>query len=164
QQNQYQALGAPPDFGEQGGVAGFGFALLWSAAVSAALVYLVRFFPRQEKKKAKAAETAALQSPPHSPKSRGAPPSVQPGQGGGKTIRYEGVLLAEVLRFGGVPFGKHPRGERTAEFVLVEAVDGYRTVLALAEVDPALTDHVVLLADRLDGKPLTESSGPYRLV
>lgn len=83
---------------------------------------------------------------------------------GGKAVRYEGVLLAEVLRFGGVPFGKHPRGERTAAFVLVEAADGYRTVLALAEVYPALTDHVVLLADRRDGQLLTESSGPYRLI
>ena len=83
---------------------------------------------------------------------------------GGGTARYEGVPLHELLRFAGVPFGKHPRGERTAEYVLVEAADGYRAVLALAEVDPALTDHLVLLADRVDGKPLAEGAGPYRLV
>lgn len=82
----------------------------------------------------------------------------------GRTARYEGVPLHEVLRFAGVPFGKHPRGERIAAYVLVEAADGYRAVLALAEVDPALTDKVVLLADRRDGKALAEASGPYRLI
>jgi DMSO/TMAO reductase YedYZ molybdopterin-dependent catalytic subunit len=82
----------------------------------------------------------------------------------GKAVTYEGVPLAEVLRFAGVPFGKHPRGERVAEYVLVEAADGYRALLALAEVDPFLTDRVVLVADRLGGKPLPPRAGPYRLV
>jgi hypothetical protein len=64
---------------------------------------------------------------------------------------YEGVDVAEVLRFAGASFEKHPR-ERAAAYVLVEGSDGYRAVLALAEVDPKVTDKTVLLADRLDGK------------
>jgi DMSO/TMAO reductase YedYZ molybdopterin-dependent catalytic subunit len=79
------------------------------------------------------------------------------------TARYEGVSLAEVLRVAGVSFDEHPRG-RAAAYVVVEGSDGYRAVLALAEVDPKLTDRVVLLADRLDGKPLPDRAGPYRLV
>jgi hypothetical protein len=82
----------------------------------------------------------------------------------GSATHYEGVALAEVLRFAGVPFDGHLRGARVANFVLVEAADGYRATFALAEIDPSMTDKVVLLADRQEGKPLPESAGPYRLV
>jgi hypothetical protein len=82
----------------------------------------------------------------------------------GKAIAYEGASLADVLRFGGVPFDGHLKGPRVASYVLVEAADGYRAVLALAEVDPSVAEKVVLLADRLDGKPLAAAVGPYRLV
>jgi DMSO/TMAO reductase YedYZ molybdopterin-dependent catalytic subunit len=80
-----------------------------------------------------------------------------------KGASYEGVSLAEVLRFGSVSFEKHPR-DRAASYVLVQGGDGYRAVLALAEVDPKVADKVVILADRLDGKPLPAGAGPYRLV
>lgn len=82
---------------------------------------------------------------------------------GDNIARYEGVSLAEVLRLAGVSFDEHPRG-RASAYVVVEGSDGYRAVLALAEVDPKLTDRVVLLADRLDGKPLPDKIGPYRLI
>jgi hypothetical protein len=81
----------------------------------------------------------------------------------GEPATYEGVALTEVLRFAGVSFDKHPR-DRAASYVLVEAGDGYRAVLALAEVDPKVSDRMVLLADRLDGKPLPGGAGPYRLI
>jgi hypothetical protein len=38
--------------------------------------------------------------------------------------------------------------------VVVEGIDGYRAVCALAELDPELTDRVILLADTKDGQPL----------
>jgi DMSO/TMAO reductase YedYZ molybdopterin-dependent catalytic subunit len=82
----------------------------------------------------------------------------------GKTVRYEGVSLADVLRFAGVPFNGHLRGRRAANYVLIEARDRYRVVLALAEIDPSMTDLLILLADRQDSKPLPESVGPYRLI
>jgi arylformamidase len=81
----------------------------------------------------------------------------------GKAVTYEGVSLVEVLRAGGVSFDKHPR-ERAAAHLVIEGADGYRAALALAEVDPKLTDRVVLLADRADGKELAERDGPYRLI
>jgi DMSO/TMAO reductase YedYZ molybdopterin-dependent catalytic subunit len=80
-----------------------------------------------------------------------------------KGLTYEGVSLAEVLRFAGVSFENHPR-DRAASYVLVEGGDGYRAVLALAEVDPKVTDRAVLLADRLNGKPLPAGAGPFRLI
>jgi len=82
----------------------------------------------------------------------------------GGAATYEGVSLVDLLRFGGTPFGEHLRGQRVAAFVLVEGADGYRATLALAEVDPSVTDHVILLADSRDGKPLPAEAGPYRLV
>jgi DMSO/TMAO reductase YedYZ molybdopterin-dependent catalytic subunit len=82
----------------------------------------------------------------------------------GRAVTYEGVPVAEVLRFAGVPLGGHLRGPRVANYVLVEAADGYRAVLALAEVDPGVAEKLVLLADRADGKQLPGPAGPYRLV
>jgi hypothetical protein len=82
----------------------------------------------------------------------------------GNPVTYQGVLLAEVLRSAGVTLGKDLRGPLLANFLLVEAADGYRVVFALPEVDPDMTDKVVLLADRKDGKPLAAGEGPYRVV
>jgi hypothetical protein len=82
----------------------------------------------------------------------------------GNEATYEGVSLAEVLKGAGVTLGKELRGPLLANCLLVEAADGYRVVLALPEVDPELTDKVVLLADRKDGNPLGAEEGPYRLI
>jgi hypothetical protein len=82
---------------------------------------------------------------------------------GDKAVTYEGVSLAEVLQFAGMDFGKHPRGGAAA-YVVIEGTDGYRALLALAEVDPKVTTRMALLADKLDGKPLSERDGPYRLI
>lgn len=82
----------------------------------------------------------------------------------GTTIEYQGVQLAEVLVHCGVKLGKEVRGPRVASYVLVEATDGYRVVLAIAEVDPATTDKIVLLADRRNNAALGEREGPFRLV
>jgi hypothetical protein len=77
---------------------------------------------------------------------------------------YEGVSLRDVLEHVGVVLGKDLRGPRVSSYVLVEAEDGYRVVLAIAEVDPATTDKMILLADHCDGSVLTGKEGPFRLV
>jgi hypothetical protein len=82
----------------------------------------------------------------------------------GTTIEFQGVPLSDVLEHCGVKLGKEVRGPRVASYVLVEATDGYRVVLAIAEVDPATTDKVVLLADKRNGAALGEREGPFRLV
>ena len=48
--------------------------------------------------------------------------------------------------------------------VLVEASDGYRAAFSLAELDPEMTDRVVLLADTKDGQPLSPREGPFRII
>ena len=82
----------------------------------------------------------------------------------GKEAAFEGVELAEILQRAGVNSGEHLRGRDLALFLVVEAADGYRAVFALPELDPAFTDRVVLLADKRDGKALTEKEGPLRIV
>ncbi|HEY4308853.1 MAG TPA: molybdopterin-dependent oxidoreductase [Pirellulales bacterium] len=82
----------------------------------------------------------------------------------GTTIEYRGVQLADVLTHCGVVLGKEVRGPRVASYVLVEATDGYRVLLAIAEIDPATTDKVVLLADQKDNIALPDREGPFRLV
>ena len=47
---------------------------------------------------------------------------------------------------------------------MVEAIDGYKVVFALAEVDPAFATREILLADKRDGKPLDAKEGPLRIV
>ena len=48
--------------------------------------------------------------------------------------------------------------------VLVEASDGYRAAFSLAELDPELTDRVILLADTKDGQPLPPREGTFRII
>lgn len=82
----------------------------------------------------------------------------------GKTVSFEGVPLRLVLEKAGVTFGDTLRGKRLASYLLVEAADGYRVMFALPELDPAFTERVILLADRVDGHPLDNKEGPFRVV
>ena len=49
-------------------------------------------------------------------------------------------------------------------YLLLEAQDGYQVLFTPPELDALFTDKVVLLADRRDGKPLSEKEGPLRIV
>lgn len=77
---------------------------------------------------------------------------------------YTGVPLVEILRAADVTLGKELRGENLTKSLLLGAADGYEVVYALAEVDPEFTDKVVLLAFAVDGKPLPNGEGPFRIV
>jgi len=48
--------------------------------------------------------------------------------------------------------------------VLVTAHDGYRAVFSLPELDPAFSDSRALIADRMDGQPLSPRDSPLRLL
>jgi DMSO/TMAO reductase YedYZ molybdopterin-dependent catalytic subunit len=81
----------------------------------------------------------------------------------GTTTRFQGVPLASILERAGITFGRGGNAGLTS-FVLVEARDGYRILLAIAELDSALTDRVILLADRVNGVPLAPEAGPARVI
>jgi DMSO/TMAO reductase YedYZ molybdopterin-dependent catalytic subunit len=82
----------------------------------------------------------------------------------GLEVVYEGVPLHEVLKRAGVPLGSELRGKALASYLLASAEDGYQVVFSIAELDPAFTDSVMLLADTADGKPLFGAQGRFRLV
>ena len=83
---------------------------------------------------------------------------------GGTKAEYEGVPLREILTRAGVAMGKDLRGKALASYILAKARDGYQVVFALAEVAPEFANESILVADKRDGKPLTEQQGPFRLV
>lgn len=82
----------------------------------------------------------------------------------GPKVSYQGVLLYEVLKRAGAPLDKELSGKALASYVLAEARDGYQAAFAMAEIDPGFTGNQILVADTADGKPLTESQGPLRLI
>jgi DMSO/TMAO reductase YedYZ molybdopterin-dependent catalytic subunit len=81
-----------------------------------------------------------------------------------KAATYEGVLVSDLLRQAGATQGEKLRGPAMATYVLMEAADGYRVIFSLAELDPAILDSNVIVADTVDGAPLTVAQGPLRIV
>src|SRR5262245_7833070 len=82
----------------------------------------------------------------------------------GKTVVYEGVLVAELLKRAGVPLGSDLRGDAIATYVVASASDGYRVVFSIGELDPGFTSNDIIVADTIDGKPLFGYRGPLRIV
>ena len=77
---------------------------------------------------------------------------------------WEGTAVHEVLRAADVQLGPALRGKTLANFLLVEAADGYRVAFSLAEIDSGFSDLVFLLADQRDGKPMSEHEGMLRII
>lgn len=81
-----------------------------------------------------------------------------------KTLHCEGVALSALLRAAHALPAEPLRGPGLAKYILVTARDGYRAVYSLAELEPTLGNHPVLLVDRCEGKPLDNEDGPLRLI
>ena len=64
----------------------------------------------------------------------------------------------------GIPQGEQLRGPAMATYVVAVAEDGYRVVFSLAELDSGIFESEVLVADTMDGAPLPDQLGPFRLV
>jgi hypothetical protein len=76
---------------------------------------------------------------------------------------YSGVPLIDLLAKLGVPHGADLKGKALGTYVVATGSDGYKSVVALGELDPEFHPGVVLIADTMDGKPL-DKAGPFRLV
>ena len=74
---------------------------------------------------------------------------------------YSGVPLIALLKPLGVT--EEPRGKDYQLYIEAEGSDGYIVVYSIGEVTPYIHDGTVLVADTVDGKPLTDS-GPFQLV
>lgn len=77
---------------------------------------------------------------------------------------YSGVSLATLLIQAQAPLGSELKGKALAQYLLVEASDGYQVVFALPELDAAFTRQVIFLATKRDGQPLPAGQGPFRIV
>ncbi|MGE0450441.1 MAG: molybdopterin-dependent oxidoreductase [Vicinamibacterales bacterium] len=82
----------------------------------------------------------------------------------GRSVRYEGVLVAALLERAGAPSGADLRGPAVAAYVVAVARDGYRAVYSVAELDPLFTGSEIIVADTADGRPLFDYQGPLRIV
>ena len=82
----------------------------------------------------------------------------------GQALHCEGVSLANLLHAANALPAEPLRGAQLANYVLVTARDGYRAVYSLAELEPTLGNHKVLLVDRCEGKRLDDEDGPLRLI
>jgi len=82
----------------------------------------------------------------------------------GRDVKYEGVLVGAVLARAGATLGRDMRGAAVASYVVASASDGYRAVFSLAELDPEFTGSEIIVADTVDGKPLFDYQGPFRIV
>lgn len=78
-------------------------------------------------------------------------------------VTYSGYSLASLLRSAGVRTDSL-RGPALATRIVIESSDGYRVVLALADLDPTLGSKRMIIADRMNGQPLPVSDAPWRLI
>lgn len=82
----------------------------------------------------------------------------------GTEKKFSGVALAEVLKLLSAPAGESLRGPEMNRVVLFKAGDGYQVAFSLTELDPSFRKQNVVLADKVDGQPLTAFEGPRMLV
>lgn len=82
----------------------------------------------------------------------------------GLRTTFEGVALRDVLVKAGVPLGEALRGKALSRVIIASAPDGYQVTYAIAEVDAAFTDQIILVADRRDGRPLLPDTGPIQII
>jgi hypothetical protein len=81
-------------------------------------------------------------------------------------VQYEGVPLKVLLEKAGVinP-AKIPHRKELLQYVLITASDGYQALFSIAELDEATGATTgVLLADKVEGKPLEANEAPLKLV
>jgi DMSO/TMAO reductase YedYZ molybdopterin-dependent catalytic subunit len=82
----------------------------------------------------------------------------------GTVNSYEGVPIDEVLAKAGLAMADHLRGKELATYVLAVADDGYEVAFGLGEVEPSISGRTIILAYKMNGKPLIASAGPVRIV
>jgi DMSO/TMAO reductase YedYZ molybdopterin-dependent catalytic subunit len=82
----------------------------------------------------------------------------------GREVKYGGVLVGEILARAGAPLGRDMSGPAVATYVVATGKDGYAAVFSLGELDPAMTSNDIIVADTVDGQPLFDYQGPYRIV
>jgi DMSO/TMAO reductase YedYZ molybdopterin-dependent catalytic subunit len=94
---------------------------------------------------------------------KGLPRTKVEAKSGERVVVYEGVRISEILKKAGVPLGGD-HGKSLTMYVLATASDGYQAVFSIGELDPELTNNDIIVADTVDGKPLSAEQGQFRIV
>jgi hypothetical protein len=82
----------------------------------------------------------------------------------GTSTTFEGVLLKDVLSKVPLPTGEKFHKTAASYYMVVKAKDGYRATFAWAELDSTFMDKAAYVVTKRDGKPLSETEGPFELV
>ena len=82
----------------------------------------------------------------------------------GKVHRYAGIAVSDILQKAGLAMGKQLHGENLAQYMLAKAGDGYTVAFSLAELDSSFAEKTIILADEVDGAPLPNGKGPFRII
>ena len=60
--------------------------------------------------------------------------------------------------------GEKLHGQGLATYVVARAADGYAVVYSIAEIDPAMSDNQIIVAEMMNGKALEPKQGPFKVV
>ena len=83
----------------------------------------------------------------------------------GTESTYAGVPLRALLLMAGAPIDTDQlRGQQLRKYLVATGADGYRAVIALAEVDAEFAERGILICDARDGHALDAKEGPLRLM
>ncbi len=82
----------------------------------------------------------------------------------GNAHTYTGAAFSEILEKAGATMGKQLRGKNLTKYLVVEALDGYKVLFALTELDSSFTSRQIILTAQMDGKPLPKADGPFRII
>jgi len=77
---------------------------------------------------------------------------------------WEGVDLRGALQLAGIASVDTLKGPALGQVLVFVGADGYRSVLALAELDATIGHRRAVLVDREDGAPLTPARLPRRVI
>lgn len=81
-----------------------------------------------------------------------------------KEHEYGGIALVDLLKQAGTTLGGELCGKNLVKYAIIKAADGYEVLFALPEIDPEFASRTILLADSVDGHPLPQGVGPYRII
>ncbi len=81
-----------------------------------------------------------------------------------KLVTLQGALLSDVLARVLSPIGDEFLSTSASYYVIAEALHGNRAVFAWAELDSTFSDRRVYVINKQDGEPLSDGTGPFRLL
>jgi hypothetical protein len=81
-----------------------------------------------------------------------------------KVHRYTGVSLADLLIKSGVMLGDSAKRQTINSYIVVTAADNYKAIYTVAELDTLFANRLIILANRMDKKPLPVQDGPFQMI